>query len=204
MKFLHSKSRLKSVSDGVFAFAATLMVVNIGANTVITSFREELPNFLSFAVSFFVMMAIWKIHYNYFRRTDFIDNWIITLNMILLFTVLFYIFPIRSLISTGYGQNRISVENFSGIFQMYSLGFLLIFLCYSLMYLKAYKNDKNLLLLFYCRHFLMFVIVASISFILATFKLGLFIGLPGFIYALLGPICYFHSVRFHKKYNLEH
>lgn len=204
MKFLHSKSRLESVSDAVFAFAATLMVVNIGADTAITSFREELPNFLSFAVSFFVMMAIWKIHYNFFRRTDFIDNWIIAFNMVLLFTVLFYIFPIRSLISTGYGENRISVDNFSGIFQMYSLGFLLIFLCFSLMYYKAYKNKKNLILLFYCRHFLMFVIVALISFILATFKLGLFIGLPGFIYALLGPICYFHSIRFHKKYDLEY
>ncbi|RCS27543.1 DUF1211 domain-containing protein [Polaribacter sp. WD7] len=97
MKFIHSKNRLESVSDAVFAFAATLLVVNIGANTTLTSFKEELPNFISFAVSFFVMMAIWKIHYNFFRRTNYIDNWIITLNMILLFTVLFYIFPIRSL-----------------------------------------------------------------------------------------------------------
>ena len=74
MKFLHSKNRLESVSDGVFAFAATLMVVTIGNNATITSFQDELPNLISFAVSFFVMMAIWKVHYNYFRRTDFIDN----------------------------------------------------------------------------------------------------------------------------------
>lgn len=53
MKLKHSKNRLEALSDGVFAFAATLMVVNIGANTNITSFKEELPNFLSFGVSFF-------------------------------------------------------------------------------------------------------------------------------------------------------
>ena len=203
MKFLHSKNRLESVSDAVFAFAATLMVVNIGANTTITSFKEEIPNFISFAVSFFVMMAIWKIHYNYFRRTDFIDNWTITFNMVLLFTVLFYIFPIRSLIITGTGT-RISFDDLSGIFQMYSLGFLLIFLCFTLLYLRASKKTDNLKLLFYARHFSLFVLIGFVSFIMATFKIGLTIGAPGFIYVLLGPLCYFHSIRFHKKNNLKY
>jgi uncharacterized membrane protein len=127
MKFLHSKNRLESVSDAVFAFAATLMVVNIGVNTTIISFGDELPNFISFAVSFFVMMAIWKVHYNFFRRTDYIDNWIIALNMILLFTVLFYIFPIKSLLSTAFKGNAINADEFSNIFQLYSVGFFIDF-----------------------------------------------------------------------------
>ncbi|WP_405562157.1 TMEM175 family protein [Polaribacter sp. Asnod6-C07] len=207
MKFIHSKDRLESVSDGVFAFAATLMVVNIGINTSITSFTDELPNFISFAVSFFVMMAIWKVHYNFYRRTNYIDNWIIGLNMVLLFTVLFYIFPIRSLLNTGIGGEMISKENFSNIFQLYSIGFSLIFICFHLLYFRAYKkdreNDKNLKLLFYSRHFLIFILVGIISFLLAKFQIGLMYGVPGFIYAFLGPLCYFHSVRFHKKHNLK-
>nr|WP_298992400.1 TMEM175 family protein [uncultured Polaribacter sp.] len=204
MKFLHSKNRLESVSDGVFAFAATLMVVTIGNNATITSFQDELPNLISFAVSFFVMMAIWKVHYNYFRRTDFIDNWIIAFNMVLLFTVLFYIFPIRSLINTGTGGVRISIEKFASIFQMYSSGFLLIFLCFCFMYLRAYKKTNDLKLLFYSRHFFVFVLVALISFIFATLRIGLLFGFPGFIYVFLGPLCYFHSKWFHKKYNLKY
>lgn len=204
MKFMHSKSRLESVSDAVFAFAATLMVVNIGSNAAITSFKEELPNFISFAVSFFVMMAIWKVHYNFFRRTDFIDNWIITFNMLLLFTVLFYIFPIRSLITAGSGTARITIDNFAGIFQMYSIGFTLIFLCFCLMYFRAFKKEKSLKLLFYSRHFLLFVIVGVVSVLLAIFKVGLYYGVPGFIYAFLGPLCYFHSIKFHKKHDLEY
>lgn len=207
MKFIHSKDRLESVSDGVFAFAATLMVVNIGINTSINSFTEELPNFISFAVSFFVMMAIWKVHYNFFRRTNYIDNWIISLNMILLFTVLFYIFPIRSLLNTGMGGEKISIDNFSNIFQLYSIGFTLIFTCFLFLYLRAFKKDtengKNLKLLFYSRHFLIFVIVGVVSFMLAKFKVGLLFGVPGFVYAFLGPLCYFHSVKFHKKHNLK-
>ena len=141
MKFLHSKNRLEALSDGVFAFAATLMVVNIGVTTNIVSFKEELPNLLSFAVSFFVMMAIWKTHYNFFRRTNHIDNWIITLNMILLFTVLFYIFPVKSLINTATGGKRITGEELSSIFQMYSIGFSLIFLSIHLMYFRAFKKE---------------------------------------------------------------
>ncbi len=208
MKFLHSKNRLEAVSDGVFAFAATLMVVNIGSNTTITSFKDELPNFISFAVSFFVMMAIWKVHYNFFRRTDYIDNWIIALNMILLFTILFYIFPVRSLLITGFGGERISINEFSNIFQLYSIGFSLMFLTLHLMYLRVFKKDrengKNLKLLFFARHFFIFVIVGVISFLLAKFRIGLKYGVPGFVYASLGVLCYFHSVKFHKKHNLKH
>ena len=208
MKLLHSKSRLEALSDGVFAFAATLMVVNIGANTSITSFKDELPNFISFAVSFFVMMGIWKVHYNFFRRTDYIDNWIIALNMILLFTVLFYIFPVRSLLITGFGGNRISIDDFSDIFQLYSIGFALIFTSLFFMYLRTYKKDikegKNLKYLFYTRHFFIFITMGLISFLLAKFQVGLLYGIPGFVYAFLGPLCYFHSVKFHKKHNLAY
>lgn len=208
MKFIHSKNRLESVSDAVFAFAATLMVVNIGANTNITSFSDELPNFISFAVSFFVMMAIWKVHYNFFRRTNYIDNWIIAINMILLFTVLFYIFPIRSLLNTGVGGARISLDAFSNIFQLYSIGFSLIFLSFYLLYFRAFKKDrkdgKNLKLLFHARHFFIFIIVGIFSFLLAKFQIGLRYGVPGFVYAFLGPLCYFHSKTFHKKHNLDY
>lgn len=208
MKFLHSKDRLEAVSDGVFAFAATLMVVNIGSSTEITSFKDELPNFISFGVSFFVMMGIWKVHYNFFRRTNYIDNWVISLNMILLFTVLFYIFPVRSLLITGFGGERIAIDEFSNIFQLYSIGFSLIFLSVHLMYLRAFKKDrtpeKNLKLLFYARHFFIFIMVGIVSFLLAKFQIGLRFGVPGFVYAFLGPLCYFHSLKFHKKHNLKY
>ncbi|MDB2384982.1 TMEM175 family protein [Polaribacter sp.] len=208
MKFLHSTNRIESLSDAVFAFAATLMVVNIGTETTFTSIEKDLPNFLSFAVSFFAMMMIWKVHYNFFRRTKYIDNWIITLNMFLLFMILFYVFPIKSLLITGFDGKRISMEDFSNIFQLYSVGFTLIFLCIALMYFRVFKKDKqnkeHIKLLFYTRHFLIFVVVGCLSFILAKLQVGLRFGFPGIIYGILGPLCYFHSKHFYKKYNLEY
>ena len=181
----HSKNRIESLSDGVFAFAATLMVVNIGTNTDLSSLKEQLPMFVSFGISFFVMMALWKLHYNLFRRTNYVDNWIITYNIIFLFTILFYVFPLKSLASAGILKTRMSLDELSGLFQLYSVGFTLIFLCLTLMYRRVHKKDienKNpLTLLFYKRHFFIFVLVGLFSVILAYFNIGIRFGLPGLI-----------------------
>lgn len=206
MLFKHSRNRLEALSDGVFGFAATLMVVDIGNSSSFLSIKE-VPNFISFAASFFIMMALWKVHYNFFRRTKYVDNWIIALNMVFLFTVLFYIFPVKSLLDTALKQLRMSIDDFSNLFQIYSLGFVLMFGTFSLMYLRAYKKDNKVenpyRLLFYTRHFSLFVIVGLISMLMARLKLGLTFGAPGFVYALLGPLCYFHSVMFTQKHSLD-
>jgi uncharacterized membrane protein len=201
---IHSKSRLEALSDGVFAFAATLMVVNIGATTDFTGLKEQLPTFISFGISFFVMMALWKLHYNFFRRTNYVDNWMITFNTVFLFMILFYIFPLKSLASSIILKTRMTIVELSELFQLYSLGFTLIFLCLVFMYRHAYKkdtqNENALSLLFYKRHFFIFVLVGLFSAILAFFKIGIIFGLPGVIYAILGPLCYFHSKKFQKNH----
>lgn len=207
MFFKHSKSRLEALSDGVFGFAATLMVVDLGASTELISFSEELPNFLSFGVSFFVMMALWKLHYNFFRRTKHIDNWIITFNMVLLFTVLFYIFPVKSLLDSMLQQKGMSMNDLSQLFQIYSIGFSTMFLSFVFMYYRAFKKDQKIenpyVLLFYTRHFSLFVLVGIFSAVMAYAKIGVQYGAPGFIYGILGPLCYLHSVQFQKKYSLD-
>lgn len=207
MFFSHSKSRIEALSDGVFAFAATLMVVQVGSSTESISFAKELPNFISFAASFFIMMALWKIHYNFFRRTNLVDNWIIALNMILLFTVLFYIFPVKSLLDSLLKKELMSINEFSELFQLYSIGFSVMFGSLSLMYFRAYKKDKKIknpfILLFYTRHFLIFVLVGLFSALLAKLQIGLKYGLPGIVYMSLGILCFAHSYQFQKKYSLK-
>lgn len=207
MKFLHSKNRIEALSDGVFAFAATLMVVDIGSTTEIATLKDKLPSFISFAASFFIMMALWKVHYNYLRRTNYIDNWIIALNMIFLFTVLFYIFPVKSLLDSALMKSRMNFDDFSNLFQIYSVGFSLMFLCVSLIYFRAFKkeesSDNKNILLFYCRHFLIFVLVGLVSTIIAKLQIGLRFGAPGIVYTSLGVLCYLHSVSYRKKYPLD-
>lgn len=205
MKFPHNISRIEAFSDAVFAFAATLLVVSVGTDVNNSVLNIDWKVFISFGVSFFVLIGLWSLHYNFFRRTNYMDNWIIAINSILLFVVLYYVFPLKSLINTWTGGIGISMEDFSSLFQLYSLGFFLIFLCLALMYYRAYSKTKKLensmSLLFYFKHFCIYVIVALISMILAKLKIGLRIVLPGTIYALLGPLCYLHGLYFAKKYD---
>jgi uncharacterized membrane protein len=200
----HSKNRLESLSDAVFAFAATLMVVNVGTEADFSSLKEQLPMFISFGVSFFVMMLLWKLHYNFFRRTNYVDNWIITYNTLFLFTILFYVFPLKSLASAGILKIHMSANELSELFQLYSIGFALVFLCLVFMYRRAYKKDvdntERINLLFYKRHFIIFVFVSLLSVLAAYFNIGIQFGFPGMIYFILGILCTAHSKHFRKKY----
>ena len=204
MTFPHNISRLEALSDGVFAFAATLMVVSLGLEEPWLARESRVLELITFGGSFFVLIALWVVHYNYFRRAAYVDYGIIAYNTVLLFVVLYYVFPLKSLINTWLGQEPISEEGLASLFQWYGLGFLLIFLCFSLMYRRAYKKTKSisrsLNLLFYSRHFAIYVGVSALSIGVATQGIGIRYGVPGFLYAILGPLCYWHSVRFEKKY----
>ncbi len=205
MKFPHNISRIEAFSDAVFAFAATLLVVSLGADSQDSVLNLDIKAFLSFGVCFFVLVGLWFVHYNFFRRNQYVDSLMIGINSVLLFVILYYVFPLKSLINSWVGFNRLSMDDFSNLFQLYSLGFFLIFLCFSSMYYRAYLKTKNTNynsdLLFYARHFAIYFFVALVSIFIARLQLGLKIALPGMVYALLGPLCYWHGVWFAKKYK---
>ena len=206
MIFRQSKSRLESISDSIFAFAATLVVVSLDVPDSFDLLKDNLRSFISFGLSFFALVMLWKVHYNFFRRTDIIDNWVIALNMILMFVILFFVYPLKFLTYLFVGEGRITSPNeLSELFQLYGLGFALVFICVSLMYYHVARKEedesKKEMLQFYFRHYGIFVIVAFMSMLLAYLQLGLRFGGPGFAYALLGPFCGFHGAvwGFEKK-----
>jgi uncharacterized membrane protein len=200
----HSKGRLAALSDGVFAFAATLLVVDIGTDLKLSQLDLQIPSFISFGIAFFVMMALWKLHYNFFQRTTYIDNWIIAANTLLLFTILFYLFPLKTLINSITMQKALAYDDLAQLFILYGFGFFLIFTSYTLLYWRAYKMDtQNVLRLqlrFYASHFAIFAITGLASLIIAYFKIGIGFGFPGFLYATLGITCYFNGVVFRRKH----
>lgn len=205
MKYLHNIGRIEAFSDAVFAFAATLLVVSLGIEGNSSVIQMDWKAFIGFGVSFFVLVSLWWLHYNFFRRTKYTDGVIILINAILLFVVLYYVFPLKTLINSMTGIERLSKEKVAALFQLYSLGFFLIFLCFSSMYYRAYRKTKttalNYDLLFYTRHFGIYVFISALSIALAYSNVGIVWALPGLIYALLGPLCYFHGVHFSKKFK---
>lgn len=203
MKFLHNASRVESFSDAIFAFAATLTVLDFSMNNMLFVGSTFWLNFLSFGVSFFVLVLLWKTHYNFFRRSNYIDNWIIGLNGLLLFVILYYQFPLRELIKSIIENEMMEDTGLSFLFVSYGIGFVLIFLTFAFMYhrnlIKNHDANNTMVYRKFFRHFLIFAIVGTVSILLAAFEIGLNYGLPGFIYALLGPLCTWNTLHFKNK-----
>lgn len=92
-------SRLEQLSDGVFALAITLLLIS----SEIPETGQELINFtgdiLAFAISTVVLIVIWYQHYLYFLRFGLKDKRTIILNTFLLLVVLFYVYPLKFIIS---------------------------------------------------------------------------------------------------------
>ncbi len=93
-----SKSRMESFSDGVFAFAATLLVVDIALRPPGTALQQVLhawPVFVAYIVSFLTIGTAWLAHTGLTDRLARTDPLFLRLNLLLLLVVVFLPFPTR-------------------------------------------------------------------------------------------------------------
>jgi uncharacterized membrane protein len=95
-------SRLLGFSDGVFAFAITLLVLTIpyptlpaslGAGQFFTQLLLLKDSFISYLLSFFIIGLFWSIHHHYFRFIVKFDPGLFLLNLTLLLVIAFLPFP---------------------------------------------------------------------------------------------------------------
>jgi hypothetical protein len=61
-------SRLEGLSDAVFAFAVTLLVVSLEVPETFDELLRVLRGFFAFAVCFSILFWVWYDHYRFFRR----------------------------------------------------------------------------------------------------------------------------------------
>src|SRR4029079_636686 len=95
-----STSRIEAFSDGVFAIAITLLVLDIRVpptqfDDLWQGIADEWPAYFGFATSFLTSAASWLLHHGVFRRLRYADVNIIRLNLLLLMAVSFLPFPTR-------------------------------------------------------------------------------------------------------------
>jgi hypothetical protein len=88
-------SRVEGFSDAVFAFALTLLVVSLEVPRSFQELTAAMSGFLAFAACFAIFVWIWYEHYAFFRKYGLHDSVTIALNSVLLFVVLFYVYPLK-------------------------------------------------------------------------------------------------------------
>jgi uncharacterized membrane protein len=103
------KSRLESLSDGIFAFAMTLLVITLTVPVIPKWEAPELlptlisgmfSEFLIFAIAFFILSGYWLSHHRILRSIDYVNDRVIWVNILLLFFIV--LIPFTTSISGDY------------------------------------------------------------------------------------------------------
>jgi uncharacterized membrane protein len=138
-------SRLETLTDAVFAIALTLLVVSLQ----VPSTSEQLIGLFwqipAFALCFAFLVWVWYLHYRYHRRFGFEDPLTVALNGLLLFFVVYYVYPLKFLsqvlvTAPLQGVDPTSLHDLNArVMQIYSAGFVGIFLTLALMYARAWR-----------------------------------------------------------------
>jgi len=144
-------SRLEGLSDAVFAFAVTLLVVSLEVPETFDELLHVLRGFFAFAVCFAILFWVWFDHYRFFRRYGLADGYTTALTGALLFIVLFYVYPMKFLFSILFDQwfgdaptGAIEPGQVPLLMLVYGAGFIAVQLVFILLYLRAWRLADDL------------------------------------------------------------
>src|SRR6266566_9257307 len=113
-----STNRLEAFSDGVFAVAITLLVLNLqvpqiaSASELVPRLGALWPKLLSYVLSFVIVGIYWVAHHNTFHYIKRSDRTLLWLNILLMMCIVFIPFPTALL--GQYPEQRVSVVIYGG------------------------------------------------------------------------------------------
>jgi uncharacterized membrane protein len=95
-----SPARLETFADGVFAIAATLLILNVdgavgGEGALGASLEHAWPSYLAYAVSFVTIGIMWMNHHTLMSLVARVDRRFLLANLGLLMCIAFVPFPTR-------------------------------------------------------------------------------------------------------------
>lgn len=154
----HEITRVEGFSDAVFGFAVTLLIVSLEVPRTSGELLETMRGFGAFVVTFIILAGMWHAQFTFFRRYGLEDRITVTLNLVLLFTVLFFVYPLKFLFSAIFTDMRLrqTVHTAHGIemvvrpehrpliYAIFGAGFVAVFFVFLLLYRHAYKQREAL------------------------------------------------------------
>jgi uncharacterized membrane protein len=92
------KNRVEAFSDGVFAIAITLLVLEISIapeqyDHLWHALGQEWPAYLAYVTSFLTVGSVWIAHHQLFTYLRYVDPVLLRLNLLLLMAAAFLPFP---------------------------------------------------------------------------------------------------------------
>lgn len=216
-------SRVEGLSDAVFGFAITLLIISLEVPKTFNELLEAMHGFLAFAICFTLLFTVWYNQYKFFRRYGLEDTITVALNGALLFVVLFYVYPLKFLFTAvvdrftgGHGEVRLPNGNVEAMIEngqigqlmlIFGVGYLAVFGVFVLLYLRAYKKRDELQLdrlelfdtLSSVQEYLLHCSIAVIS--ISTVLIGgpRMAGVAGIVYMLTGVVMAVHGTVMGKR-----
>ena len=191
-------TRIEALTDAVFGFAITFLFVSFDVPTDYDALVVQLKGFVPFAACFALLIMVWMYHYQLFGRFDLDDGIAMFLNSILLFVVLFYIYPLKFVFTSWLSRSTTfsSWDQVGSMMALYAAGFVAVFLVFGLMYAHALRRRRELKMteadVFFALEHLygcgIMVAVGVISLILSqTVPIAWAAPVAGFTYFAIGP-----------------
>ena len=212
----HEIQRIETFSDAVFAFAITLLIVSLEVPKNFDELLTSMRGFVAFGICFVFFFIIWYEQHVFFRRYGMEDKTTIYLNAILLFIVLFYVYPLKFLFSLIFGESiygagkspfSIRQEQLPELMIIYSAAYIIIQVIFLLLYRHALRCRTQLELTSMeefdtCTK--MYSIFILIAFGVCSMSMALILparlaGLSGMIYVLIAPTMWIYYVKKAKR-----
>lgn len=154
------QTRVEAFSDAVFALALTMLLISTKPTRDFNELLDFTTELVPFGLCLSAIITIWHEHFIFFLRYGFRNPRIIVMNSILLFIVLFYVYPLKFLATllfylfwfaiTGSSQVATQVNrmmdggNVATLMVIYGLGLATISFMFCMMYRYALKRARDL------------------------------------------------------------
>lgn len=212
----HGVSRLEGLTDAVFAIVLALLFLRNQPPGNFDDLLAALKSLAPFAAMFAIIAYVWVESWLYSRRYDLRDGWTMLLQLVLLFLLLFYAYPLKFLFTMlsvmmfgPIGETTIQSmigdwqprEMMRPLFILYGVAYGSIFGLLALLYWRAHRVrellELNVVEAFLTRAAIRQCLIqvgfatTSIAVALVTVEYG---G-PGWVYMFIGPVMAWNGVR---------